>query len=356
MSAEVVGTRQEPRRRGLASLAEAVLFSARFLTIWLATLVLLVVCKVIAPGTLTKVSFSAMLPLISVIAVAALGQLLVVVTGGIDLSVPGVISLMANVVVGQSDNSNDKLFKAIVVVIVVSAVIGLINGCLVAVVKLNPLIVTLAVGIVLGGVTARYRFGPVSADGAPPALVDLVIKRPLGVSWLFWSGLIVTVLLATFLRSTIIGRRFQAVGANPEAAWIAGLAVRRNVVAAYMASSIAAGLAAIMLAAVIRSPGVDPGKPYLFAPVAAVLLAGTALDGGLFSVTSVWVSAFFFGLLNQMLKVMGLSSAIQYIVFGGAIVLGMVVTGDRIAAVMARLLQRPRVRAMIGAQAFHDTD
>src|SRR5262245_14160939 len=89
----------EPSRGLMASLAETVRFSARFLTIWLATVVLLVVCKVIAPGTLTQVSFSAMLPLVSVIAVAALGQLLVVVTGGIDLSVPGVISLMANLIV-----------------------------------------------------------------------------------------------------------------------------------------------------------------------------------------------------------------------------------------------------------------
>ena len=91
------------------------------------------------------------------------------------------------------------------------------------------------------------------------------------------------------------------------------------------------GIAAILLAGVINDPGVDPGQPYLFGPIAAVVLAGTSLTGGLASATSTWIAAFALTLLNQMLRVLGLTTALQFVVFGGAIIVGMVISGDRIA-------------------------
>jgi ribose transport system permease protein len=278
--------------------------------------------------------------------------MLVVMTGGIDLSMAGTISLLANVVVGASGASNDNLAKAVFVVLGWGVVIGLVNGFLVAVVRFNPLIVTLAVGLILLGITQRYRLGTGNEAAVPPALSNWVFEKPaLGISWVFWAGLILTILLALFLRSTNLGRRFQAVGANPRAAWIAGIHVRTHVVAAYVASAVAGGIAAILLSGVITTPDVDPGQPYLFAPIAAVVLAGTSLTGGLSSTTSVWVAAFALTLLNQMLRVLGLTTALQFVVFGGAIVVGMVISGDRIAAVLGRLLQRPSVRAFLGEEA-----
>ena len=93
----------------------------------------------------------------SFLAVAALGEMLVVMTGGIDLSIPGVITLAGIVVVGSADGANDKLAVAILICLGWSALIGLVNGVLVAVAGLNPLIVTLAVGqIVLGIANERH--------------------------------------------------------------------------------------------------------------------------------------------------------------------------------------------------------
>ena len=270
------------RRRWLSSLTGSLLFSTRFVTIWVATIVLLIVCEIIAPQTLSSDSLSTLLPLATITAIAALGQMLVVMTGGIDLSVAGTISLCANVVVGVSHGQNDRLLTTVLVVLAVAIVIGLVNGVLIAIVGLNPLIVTLAVGLVLGGVTQYYRLGTANESEVPPALSNWVFEKPLlGVSWVFWAGIVFTVLLALLLRSTPAGRRFQAVGANPRAAWIAGIHVKRNVVAAYVGSAMCAGIAAILLAGVINNPGTDPGQPYLFGPIAAVVLAGTSLTGGL---------------------------------------------------------------------------
>ena len=109
----------------------------------------------------------------------------------------------------------------------------------------------------------------------------------------------------------------------------------------------AAGLAAIFIAGILVSPGVDPGVTYLLGPVAAVVLGGAALSGGLASPTSTWLAAFFVTLLNQMLKVLGLSNASQYVVFGAAIVVGMLISGDRIAEFIGRMLLRPSLRRLI---------
>jgi ribose transport system permease protein len=315
----------------------SLLFASRFAPIWLATGVLLLVCAIVAPETLSGDSLSTLLPLATVVAIAALGQMLVVETGGIDLSVAGTISLLANVVVGASHGANHDLVQAVLIVLALGVAIGLANGVLVAIVGLNPLIVTLAVGLVLTGATQRYRLGTANEAAVPPALSNWVFEKPLGVSWVFWAGVAFTAVLALLLRSTAIGRRFQSVGANPRAAWIAGVHVRRNVVAAYVGSAVAAGIAAILLAGLINNPGADPGQPYLFGPIAAVVLAGTSLSGGLSSATSTWVAAFALTVLNQMLRVLGLTTALQFIVFGSAIVIGMVVSGDRVAAILGQL-------------------
>ena len=341
------------RRRWLSSLTGSLLFSTRFVTIWVATIVLLIVCQIIAPQTLSSDSMSTLLPLATITAIAALGP-----DARRHDRRHRPVGRRHDLAAARTSSSASRtgrttgLLTTVLVVLAVAIVIGLVNGVLIAIVGLNPLIVTLAVGLVLGGVTQYYRLGTANESEVPPALSNWVFEKPLlGVSWVFWAGIVFTVLLALLLRSTPAGRRFQAVGANPRAAWIAGIHVKRNVVAAYVGSAMCAGIAAIFLAGVINNPGTDPGQPYLFGPIAAVVLAGTSLTGGLSSVTSTWVAAFALTLLNQMLRVLGLNTAFQFIVFGGAIIIGMVVSGDRIAGILGRLLQRPRFRTLLGEEA-----
>ena len=143
------------------------LFGTRFVTIWIAMAVLLLVCKIVAPSTLSSASWSSILPFGSVVAIVALGQMLVIMMGGIDLSMAASISLLANVLVGVSKGSDDKLAEAIVIVFVVAAVIGLVNGLLVAMLDLNPLIVTLSTSLILLGITAEYRVGIANSNTVP---------------------------------------------------------------------------------------------------------------------------------------------------------------------------------------------
>jgi ribose transport system permease protein len=342
------------RRLHLGSLTSSLLFSSRFVTIWLAAGLLLIVCQIVAPSTLSSTSFSSLLPIGSVVALAAFGQMLVVMVGGIDLSMAAAISLLANVLVGVSKGQDDRLAYAAFVVLVCAVVIGLTNGLLVALVDLNPIIVTLSTGLILLGITDEYRVGIANNASVPETLSDFaLVDKFLGVSKLFWLVLVLMLAVGLTLRSTAAGRRFQAVGANRRAARMAGVRVRTHVVFAYVASAIAAGLAGIFVGGIVVNPGVNPGAPYLLGPVAAVVLGGAALSGGLASPASTWVAAFFVTILNQMLKVLGLSTASQGVVFGLAIIVGMIASGDRIADVVGRLLLRPRIRDLVTEE--HET-
>lgn len=329
----------------LSSLVSNLLVASRFLPIWLATGLLLIACLIFAPSTLQNSSLSVILPLMTFVAVAALGQTLVIMTGGIDLSTPGVIVLVAHLLIGFSGGSDGDLALAAIGALAVAVLVGLFTGILVGVLGFNPLIVTLAVGQILIGATLEYRNTIANESEVPDSLGSFATERVFGVSAIFWLGLALTIVIALLLRGTRTGRRFQAVGANPRSAWIAGIPVVRYTVFAYVAAALFSGFAGVLLAGFFRSPQIDAGDPYLLAPIAAVVLAGASLRGGLASMTSTWVAAFALTVLNQMLLILGLSTAMQFVIFGIAILVGSLISGDRIAALIAPRLQRPGAAA-----------
>ena len=314
--------------------------AARFLPVWLATAALAIVASIVAPDALGNTAWSFVLPYTAVLAVAALGQMLVVMHGGIDLSTPAVISICGNLIAGIGAGSDHRLLLAIPAVLGVGMLVGLTNGILVGLLRLNPLIVTLAVGQIVLAWSSKYSRDVVTTQpNVPGALSSWATGKELGVSAVFWTGAAITLVVALVLRYTPAGRRFQAVGANPRAAWIAGLRIRTHHVLAYTAAGMLYAVAGVLLAGVSFS--IDPafGSAYLLAPIAAVVIAGASLSGGLASATSTWMAALALTFLTQMLVTMGLSAAMQYIVFGAAIVAGMLVSGDRVVSLLGRWLR-----------------
>jgi ribose transport system permease protein len=324
-----------------APLLAGALVASRFAPVWIATGALMAVAAIIAPDALQSASWGFVLPYMTILAVAALGQMLVIMHAGIDLSIPGVMFLGGNLVVGVGAGSDGRLALAVLACIGVGALVGLWNGFFVGILRLNPLIVTLAVGQIVLAFGLRYSRGIANESNVPPALSSWAADKPLGISWVFWVGAILTIFIALALRYTAAGRRFQAVGANPRAAWMAGVHIRTHVVFAYTAAGTLYATAAVLFAGVRIS--VDPsfGSAYLLAPIAAVVIAGASLSGGLASATSTWVAALALTLLTQMLRILGLSTAMQFVVFGAAILAGMLVSGDRVAAVLGRVFRPP---------------
>jgi ribose/xylose/arabinose/galactoside ABC-type transport system permease subunit len=316
--------------------------ASRYLPVYLALLLLVVIAAIWVPETLSGPALSAIAPFGALLGIAALGQMLVIMTGGIDLSVPGTVTLAALLVVGVGDQSNDRLWIAILTAIGVAAVIGLVNGILIGGIKLNALIVTLAVGQVVIGLVGRYVLTFPVQSAVPTALSEWTANRILGVSPVFWAGLVITLLVVLALRYTSVGRRFQVVGANPVASNVVGVRVTLNQILVYVVAAIFYAIVGIALAGILRNPGVNIASAYLLGPIAAVVIGGASLSGGLASPMSTFAAAIFLTGLNQMMRALGLPTSLQFVVFGVVIIGGMLVSGDRIIRVVEQVLRERR--------------
>ena len=326
--------------RASSSALTSLVVASRYVPVYLALTLLVIVASIWAPAVLGSVSLRAIAPYGALLGITALGQMLVVMTGGIDLSVPGTFTMAAVIMVGVGGQADERIGIALLTALGAAALVGLVNGILIGGLKLNPLIVTLAVGQVVIGVVNRYgRTFPVQRP-VPTEWSNWTTTRILGVSPVFWIGVVITILLIVAFRYTTIGRRFQVVGANPTAAWILGLRVNISQISAYVVAAILYAIAGLALAGLLRTPGVAIGAQYLLGPIAAVVIGGASLTGGLASPLSTFAAAFFLTGLNQMMRAMGLPTALQFVVFGLVIIGGMLVSGDRIIKAVERVLRR----------------
>jgi ribose transport system permease protein len=162
------------------------------------------------------------------------------------------------------------------------------------------------------------------------------------MSPVFWLGLLLTIALILGFRYTSVGRRFQVVGANPVASHVVGIRVNLNQILVYVVAAVFYAFAGVALAGLLRTPGVAAQSQYLLGPIAAVVIGGASLTGGLASAFSTFSAAVFLTGLNQMLLTLGLPTALQFVVFGVVIIGGMLVSGDRIIKVVERVLRERR--------------
>ncbi|WP_281456487.1 ABC transporter permease [Saccharopolyspora ipomoeae] len=266
-----------------------------------------------------------MVPFAAVLAIAAAGQTLVIQQRGLDLSVPGNISLAAVTLGVFHARNGTSLAVTLGVVAAVAVVVGLANGLLVAKLAITPLISTLAVNALLLGALQAYSGG--SPATAPPALSEFVSTKFLGQQVVVWVALLVVVVLAVLARKTVAGRRFVAVGANPSAARAAGVAVNRYVVGAYVVGSLCMALAGVLLAGYLKTTATTVGDPYLLPVIAAVIIGGTPLTGGRGSVVASAVAALFLSQLGQLVLTLGAPSSIQILIQAVAIAVAAVLRG-----------------------------
>jgi ribose transport system permease protein len=293
-------------------------FPARYRVIWGAIAILVVTCLVAAPEALNSASLRIETPLVSVLALAALGQLIVVMMGGFDLSVAAVMSFSSTLVVLITQGSDDHAALAVVVALVAAGAIGTINGLLAGPGGLNPLIVTLAMG---GVVSAAALL--VTSDGsrvlsaeAPHSLSELATGYVGSVSNLLFIAIAITLIVGAVVRGTPVGRRFLAAGSNPTAARIMGIPVARYQVGSYAAAGLLYGIAGIMLAAFVERPNLNLGDPYLLSTFIVVALGGALFTGGPASVVSAAGGALFVTLLIHFLAIKGLSAGAQSLIQG----------------------------------------
>ena len=293
-----------------------------FAAIWLATGLLFLLSVVLAPGTSTPNAIIGILPFAALLALAGIGQTLVVQQRGLDLTVAPLITLSA-ILVTKIPNGDDALLPlALAVVAAVAIGAGLTSGVAVTRFGITPVVATLGVGALLAGAALQVTGGAFST-GAASTLDGFGFGKVFGIPNTVIVTAVAVAVVAIVVRRTVIGRWFVAVGANPDAAFTAGLPVDRIKVATYIAASLAYALTGVMLAGFVGTPGLAAGEGYLLATVAAVVLGGTSLAGGTGSVVATAGGAIFLTQLGALVLGLGAPPPAQLILQGAIIALGM---------------------------------
>jgi ribose transport system permease protein len=295
----------------------------RFVAIWIALAALLLAGRIFLPQSVEISSMMSILPFAAFLACATMGQTLVLMSRGIDLSPPAIISLSSTVLLGVSGGQDDRMAIAIIVALLAAVVVGLINGLLVAMLKLNALIVTLSTGAIISGLTLWYRQSLAAESKVPALLADFGGSWFLGLPISFWIVAVLTLIITVLMKKTVIGRRFEAAGANPRAAYATGVEVTRYQAGSFVVAAFFYGVTAILLSAFIRNPTLEVGNPYLLGPIAAAVLGGTAISGGIGNMFAVAGASLFLMQLDHSLKMIGLATSYQLIIQGVAIAVGM---------------------------------
>jgi ribose transport system permease protein len=296
----------------------------RFSAIWVATAVLFAVSPLLASGSVSQSALLSMLPFAGILAIAGIGQTLVIQQRGLDLSVPGMITLTTILVTRIPHGHDDRLPEAIGVILLACIASGLISGIAITWFSITPLVATLGVNALLQGVVFQITSGA-STSAAPPGLANFALDKTFGVPNAVLIAAAAILLVGGIIRSTVIGRRFVAVGASPAAAHVAGVRVRAYEIATYVFASITYGAAGILVAGFLGTPGIGAGNDYLLPTIAAVVLGGTSLVGGIGSVVATGIGALFLTQLEQVVLGMGAAPSVKFIIQGSIIALGMAV-------------------------------
>lgn len=294
--------------------------SRGFVTVVLSTAVLLVVCGIFAPSSVTLGALTGSLPFAAIIAIVGLGQMLVVQQGGFDLSVAGAVSLVVVVTTHMPNGDDALLLQAVLFAYGCAVAAGLVNGLLVGVMRLNAIVATIGMNALLYGAVFAVSGGVPRITTA--LLAEIAGGRTLGVPHAVLFALAILALVTFVLKRTVVGRRFEAIGANPLAAQAAGLSVRRYQTMAYVFAQLLYCTAGVLIGGITREPTAFQGDPLLLPSVAVVVLAGTSLLGGRGYPVSTVIAAFFLNQLSQFALAVGVPYSAQTIIQALALVFG----------------------------------
>src|SRR5690606_4560469 len=319
---------------------------------FLALALIIVVFSILSPNFLTVDNMLIMASHVAIFALLSMGQLLVVLTGGIDLSVGSTLGFSAVIpgfllrgvpldIFGVTLYPN--VFVSVLIAVLLGGLIGVINGVLVARFKVAPFVATLGMLYVVRGVallmTGGRTINDLSGDeGLGNTGIDwLGFNRLLGIPIGVLIMAVVAIIIAVILARTTFGRWLYATGGNARAAELSGVPVKKVTVWVYVAAGLCSAIAGVILASTLTSASPTAGNTYELTAIAGVVIGGASLMGGRGTVRGTLLGAFVIGFLSDGLVLVGVSAYWQTVFVGAVIVV----------AVMLNSLEygRPRRRA-----------
>jgi ribose transport system permease protein len=310
-------------------------------------LAIIIVGSFVSPNFLSARNAANVVSFSSIIALLAVGQFYVILTGGIDLSV-GAVLAFSTVLAALSLRAGLGAIPASIVTLAACGVVGLCNGALVVGLRIPPFIATLAMMSAIQGFS--YIIQSSSLIGIDN---DLFIEmysdaKIAGVSTPTLIFIAVTLVAAFCSRYTTFGRRLYAIGGNREAARLSGLPVSRDLLITYTLSGLLAGLAGLLAAAQLMQGSSLIGRGYELDAIAAVVVGGASLIGGAGDPLSSVIGVFVLATIENIMNLVGISSEPQLLIKGVVIIAAVFLSSagglERISGAIARLRRRSDTR------------
>ena len=307
--------------------------------LFLALVLLCLVISLLTPVFFTAINIKNVLRDASLIAIAGIGMVMIILLGEIDLSV-GSTQAVAGIVAVAVLNQMDSMWMALLAALLAGALVGLCNGLLVTKAGINSLIATLGTMAILRG-GAMVSTQAVSIQGKVEGFVEIgtgyvgPVPIPVLLAFLLFG------LFYYVLHHTILGRYIYAIGGNIQAARLSGLAVDRTRVLVYVIGGVLAALSAFILASRLNSGQPNAGLGFELQVIAAVILGGISLSGGIGTLGGAFIGILILTVLSNGLVLLNVSSFYHDIARGAVIILAVYLDTRRKQSLLRRLLAPP---------------
>jgi|HubBroStandDraft_4_1064222.scaffolds.fasta_scaffold124339_2 ribose transport system permease protein len=274
--------------------------------------------EIVRPGTVTLLWLSNALLFAAPLAIMGAGQTLVMLTGGIDLSVASVATGSAYLL---ATNASSGDFTALAIALALGLVVGIVNGLGVALLRVQPLVMTLGTGLMTGGVMIVYSQQMLASQPHVPAIIQtLGAGKILGlvpVDVFLWIAIAAVMLLT--LNRTGFGRLLYAIGDNREACHLAGIRIWRVLFLDYVICSLLAAITGLVLVGGTNAADLSLADSYLLPSVACVIIGGTSIFGGRGGYAGTMVGALILTVLTSLLTLLDVPEPIKQILYGAII-------------------------------------
>jgi ribose transport system permease protein len=288
-------------------------------------LLIFVGITIISPGFAGPRHIRILLIDAAVIGMIALGQNFVIITGGIDISIPWTVNCAAIFLTLLCSGNDSNLWVIVPLILVATTLIGLLNGLGISYLDIPPIIMTLGMNSILLGALLGITGG--RPGGETPPFIQLIANGNVGripIIVILW---VLTIVMATIiLRKTTFGRQLYFIGNNERVALFSGVNVRLNKLLVYSLSGFSAGLGGILLAGRIGQSYLGMGDPYLFQSVIVVVIGGASILGGSGQYIGTVAGAFILTIINGLLPVFNIPTSAQQIVYGFVLFIAVLLT------------------------------